>query len=230
MAVSGSNGKIIMNSSGTTLGLGGTAGAPVILASAMVDGSKVRLIATGGPYAVPANTSWLALVQTGTLASQAITLPASPADGQLFRVSTAGKITALTLSPSAAGWTNGAPLPANSSFQLGWDSGSSTWMATGSPVNLLVNLPAIAPLTTSISPSPATIFPAAAYVSIRITPLTSGTQMACTGDGTTPAIGASATASYGQDLHWPDQPGGAMPTGVVQCVSTAAGTIQTEAH
>ena len=230
MVLSGSSGKIIMNSSGTTLGLGGTAGAPVILASAMVDGSKLRLTATGGTYAVPANTSWLALVQTAPVASQAITLPQSPVDGQLFRLSTAGKISALTLSPSAAGWTNGAPLPANSAFQLGWDAGSSTWMAAASPVTMLVNLPVIAPATTSLTSSPATIFPAAAYVSIRIAPLTSGTQMACTGDGTTPIIGASATVSYGQDLHWPDQPGGAMPTGAVQCVSTAAGTIQTEAH
>ena len=109
---------------------GGTVTGTLVTAGVQADASKTRLTATGTAYTVPATTSWLAMVQTGTLAAQSLTLPSAPVDGQLLRISTIGQVTALTLSPTVAGWSNGATLPANAGFTLGWDATSSAWLRT----------------------------------------------------------------------------------------------------
>jgi hypothetical protein len=113
-----------------TLGMNGTAGASVSTQGAFADGSKIRLTATGAAYTIPGNTSWLAMVQTGTLASQAITMPPPISDGQVLRISTVGAITALTLTPLAGTSIVGAPttLAAGSGVTLGWDAPSNQWL------------------------------------------------------------------------------------------------------
>ncbi len=140
LTVAGNLGQVLLNGSGTTLGVAGTAGAPVILASALADQSKTRLTATGAAYTVPVGTSWLAMVQTATVAAQTVTLPA-PIDGQKLLLTTAGAITALTFSPAVPGWTNGATLPANAGLALGWDAGSSAWMLESAPGATSYTLP-----------------------------------------------------------------------------------------
>ena len=110
------------------LGISGIGGSGIAAQGAFVDASKIRIAATGSPLTIPPNTSWLALIQPGTLSSQTLTLPTSPADGLILRISTAGAISALTLSPPVPGWTNASSLPANSGFELGWDAGLAVWL------------------------------------------------------------------------------------------------------
>ncbi len=107
---------------------GGAVTGTLVTAGLLVDGSKSRATATGSGITVGASTNWLALTQTSTVSAQTLTLPASPVDGQLLRVSTLGTITALTLSPTVPGWTNGAQLPAGTGIQLGYDATAATWM------------------------------------------------------------------------------------------------------
>jgi DNA invertase Pin-like site-specific DNA recombinase len=97
------------------------------------------------------------------------------------------------------------------------------------PVARLVNRATITPITTTVGTTATTIYPAGAYISIRIA-LTAAGTVACTGDGTTPALGGSGTAAYGQDIRWPFLAGGAMPAGAIQCIAAATSTITTEAH
>ncbi len=107
---------------------GGTVTGTLVTAGLAVDGSKTRAAATGTAITVGANTNWLVLTQTGTVAAQPVTLPASPVDGQLLRISTLGTITALTFSPTVPGWTNGSQFPAGTGLQFGYDATAATWM------------------------------------------------------------------------------------------------------
>ena len=97
------------------------------------------------------------------------------------------------------------------------------------PAAYLVNRPMISPTTATVGTSATTIFPVGTYLSIRIA-LTSAGSLACTGDGTTPALGGSGTAAYGQDIHWPVIAGGALPSGPIRCIADRSSTISTEAH
>lgn len=97
----------------------------------VLDQSKVRAMAAGTALGVPATTSWYAMVQKGTVASQTLTLPTATGDGHLLRISTVGAVTALTLTPQSGdtvGWTAGATLAANSGIMLGYDQISKAWL------------------------------------------------------------------------------------------------------
>ena len=116
------------------------------------------------------------------------------------------------------------------SSTLGQANGPAALNSTAKVLTVsLVNRATIAPTTTTVGTSPTTVFPAGTYLSIRIA-LTATGSLACTGDGTTPALGGTGTASFGQDIHWPVQAGGAMPTSVVSCIAGASSTVTTEAH
>ena len=103
--------------------------AAVVVGAASVVGvaAKTRVPANGASYAIPAGTTWLALVQTGATPAQVLALPASPLDGQILFLSTAGAIRSLAFVPSFPGWANGSALPGNSGLTLGWDAGSNLW-------------------------------------------------------------------------------------------------------
>jgi len=83
--------------------------------------------ATGSTITVASGNTWLNLTQSGTIATQTVNLPSSPAGGQLFYCSTKGQITQLTLSPTAQGWANGATLGAGQGFILLYSPTTSTW-------------------------------------------------------------------------------------------------------
>jgi hypothetical protein len=101
---------------------------PISSALPIIDRTKVRLTATGAAYTIPPNTDWLAMVQTATVASQTLTLPVSPVDGQIIRISTMSNITAMSFTPALSGWTNGSQLPASMSVLYGYDSILAEWM------------------------------------------------------------------------------------------------------
>jgi hypothetical protein len=111
-----------------TLGTFGATGGAVILAGAAIDGSGIRQTLTS-TYTVPANTSLVRLVQTGTLAASTITLPTALADGQSIQiVNYAGTIAALTFSPVVSGWTNASAVAAYQGIRVRWDATSAAWI------------------------------------------------------------------------------------------------------
>ena len=140
---------------------------------------------------------------------------------------TARDAAAAIAAETAAQATANAAIP---SAHLGQPSGPAALDGNAKVVTVsLVDRSTIAPLTTTVGTSPTTIFPAGTYLSIRIA-LTATGSLACTGDGTTPALGGTGTASFGQDIHWPVLAGGAMPTAAVSCIAAASSTVTTEAH
>jgi hypothetical protein len=117
------------------------------------------------------------------------------------------------------------------SAQKGAASGVAALNANSqTPTGYLVNRPTITPLTTTVGTSPTTIYSAGVFAAIRIAINTPGASMACTGDGTTPALGGSGTAYYPQDIHWPVVTFGAMPAGAVQCIASISAAVLAEAH
>jgi hypothetical protein len=127
----GGSGQIILDNTASKIGASGTTGSPVMTLGALIDGSGVRMALTGSAYSVPANTSLVRFTQTGTVASQTITLPTPLADGQpiQFVNQGAGAVTALTFSPAVQGWTNGSQLSAGPGvgIRIRWDATASAW-------------------------------------------------------------------------------------------------------
>lgn len=120
-------GKVLVNNSGAFLGVSGASGTPAISLGAMIDGSGIRQTLTS-TYAVPANTSLVRFIQTGTLATSTVTLPTALADGQPIQfVNYAGTITALTFSPAVNGWTAGSTMAPNTGLRIRWDATSAAW-------------------------------------------------------------------------------------------------------
>lgn len=110
-----------------TLGTVGATGGPVLSAGALIDASGVRQTLTA-TYTVPANTSLVRFIQSGTLAASTVTLPTALADGQPIQfVSYTGIVTALTFSPAVNGWTNGTAMAANTGLRIRWDATSAAW-------------------------------------------------------------------------------------------------------
>jgi hypothetical protein len=130
LTISGSKGQVLMDATGTKLGLVGTTGGPVISQGAMIDGSGVRQ-SLGASYTVPSNTSLVRFIQTGAVTST-ITLPTALADGQPIQFvnqgtsGTSGAITA-TFSPAVPGFANPVTIPANSGLRIRWDSTAGAW-------------------------------------------------------------------------------------------------------
>lgn len=126
-SVAGAQGSLLFDTVGTKVGINGPSGAPVISEGATIDGSGVR-VSLGSAYTVPANTSLVRFIQTGTLAASTVTLPTALADGQPIQfVNYAGAVTALTFSPAVNGWTNGATLASNTGLRVRWDATSAAW-------------------------------------------------------------------------------------------------------
>ncbi|MCJ2045785.1 hypothetical protein MKK58_14785 [Methylobacterium sp. J-078] len=120
-------GQLLLDSTGSKIGVSGVAGSPMMSLGAMIDNSGVRQ-SLGGAYTVPANTSLVRFIQADTVASSTVTLPVALADGQPIQfVNYAGSITALTFSPTVNGWTNGSTLAANTGLRVRWDSISNAW-------------------------------------------------------------------------------------------------------
>ena len=94
--------------------------------------SGIRVALTGAAYAVPANCSLVRFTQSATVASQTVTMPPGPADGQVVQfVNYAGAITALTFSPAINGWTAGGTLAANTGLRARWDATAAGWYREG---------------------------------------------------------------------------------------------------
>lgn len=120
-------GQIVLNSSGTSLGVNGPSGGPVLSLGASIDASGVRQ-SLGATYTVPANTSLVRFTQGSTVSASTVTLPTALADGQPVQfVNYAGAVTALTFSPAANGWTNGSTLAAYTGLRVRWDATAGAW-------------------------------------------------------------------------------------------------------
>lgn len=96
-----------------------------------IDLSYVKVIATaGGTVTMNANQRRLLLVPAGALATLTITLPPSPADGQIVGVSTTQQIVALTVN-AASGSCVGLPSALagypNDFFSAIWVAADTTW-------------------------------------------------------------------------------------------------------
>jgi hypothetical protein len=127
MTLSAGAGQILLDGTGTKLGVSGSSGSPALMVGALIDNSGVRQSLTGN-YTVPQNTSLVRFTQSSTVASSTITLPTAFADGQPVQfVNYAGAITALTFSPSVNGWTNGSTLAANTGLRVRWDATAAAW-------------------------------------------------------------------------------------------------------
>jgi hypothetical protein len=128
MSLSAGNGVVLLDGAGTKLGIAGAGGSPTLSLGAFIDNSGVRQTLTGSGYTVPANTSLVRFTQTGTIATQTVTLPTALADGQPLQfVNYAGAVTALTFSPAVNGWTNGSTLAANTGLRIRWDATAAAW-------------------------------------------------------------------------------------------------------
>lgn len=126
--ISAGLGLLVADSNGTALGIVGPTGSPVIQNGAAVDASGIRQTLTA-TFTVPANTSLVRFVQSGTLAASTVTLPTVHLDGQPIQfVNYAGTVTALTFSPSVTGWTNATQLSPNTGLRIRWDSTSAAWI------------------------------------------------------------------------------------------------------
>ena len=84
---------------------------------------------TGFNIIAATGTASLILNPAGSLASGTVTFPASPLDGQLFRISCSQNITALTLSPSSGQSVKNAPtaLTAGSGYDFQYVLPQLTW-------------------------------------------------------------------------------------------------------
>ena len=120
-------GSVVLDGSGTSLGVAGTAGGPVLVKGALADTTGVR-VTLGATYTVPANISLVRLIQATATATSTITLPTALADGQVLQfVAYAGGVNALTFSPVVNGWTNGNTLAPNTGLRIRWDATASAW-------------------------------------------------------------------------------------------------------
>jgi len=127
LTLSGGGAQIVLTSAGTKLGTAGPGGLPVLSQGALVDASGVRQ-SLGGSYIVPANTSLVRFIQTGTVSASTVTLPTALVDGQPIQfVNYAGAITALTFAPAVNGWTNGSALAAYTGLRIRWDATAAAW-------------------------------------------------------------------------------------------------------
>ena len=132
MTVNAGLGQIVMDGTGTRLGVAGASGAPVVSYGATVDASGVRVALTGAAYPVPANCSLVRFTQSATIASQTVTMPPGPADGQVVQfVNYAGAMTALTFSPAINGFASGGTLTANTGLRARWDATAAGWYREG---------------------------------------------------------------------------------------------------
>jgi hypothetical protein len=84
---------------------------------------------TGFSIVFPNMTTALILAPAGTLATGAVTLPASPLDGQLCYVLSSQTITGLTVSPNVGQTLNGGvtTIPANSTLMWVYCLAVATW-------------------------------------------------------------------------------------------------------
>jgi len=120
-------GQVVLDAGGTTLGMPGSAGFPVLSAGALIDGSGVRQT-LGASYTVPRNTSLVRFTQTSTVSASTVTLPTALADGHSIQfVNYAGAVTALTFSPAVSGWANGSTLAAYAGLRVRWDATDAAW-------------------------------------------------------------------------------------------------------
>jgi hypothetical protein len=91
-------GQVVLSSTGTQLGVAGTAGKPVIDIAAQADQAYVRIVAvSGGSSSFAANVSEHFLDPAAAISSYADTLPATPVDGQTADISCGQTVTTLTV-------------------------------------------------------------------------------------------------------------------------------------
>lgn len=90
---------------------------------------NVSIPTTGGTVTSGVGLSRQILNPAGTLATLTVNLPASPVNGQIFRVSSTQIIMALTLATTDATSVVGAPttISAHSAIQMIYDSTGTTW-------------------------------------------------------------------------------------------------------
>lgn len=84
---------------------------------------------SGFTYAVPAGVSTLNLKGAGTLAAGTVTLPPTPSDGTIFRLSCSVTITALTITPGSGSFVGTPPSScgANASHEVQYFAADTTW-------------------------------------------------------------------------------------------------------
>ena len=124
LTVSSGNGQVIMNSSGTLIGI---PGAPVKLNGILTDGTAVSTSLSGN-YQIPSGVTTVRFKQTSTVASSTITMPSGVTDGQYLRIiNYSGAVTSFNLYPVNEGWPNGATLGINASLLFIWDSVDNKW-------------------------------------------------------------------------------------------------------
>lgn len=126
-------GAITLNSSGTTLGVSGTSGGPVIAVGALADQSySLQTPSTGFSITIANNTRSLILNPSGTLATGTIKMPVSPVDGQFINVTCSQTVTSLTVSPNTSQTLLGAPTTCGPSAPFGYiyNLSGTTWYRT----------------------------------------------------------------------------------------------------
>lgn len=85
--------------------------ATVLITTPMLaSGGYFRIVPTAGnSYTIPNNVTNYVMVPAGTLATLTLTMPATPQDGQIVRITSSKTITALTLSANAGQTILNAP-------------------------------------------------------------------------------------------------------------------------
>lgn len=129
MTLTAGAGQLLLDTTGTKLGVSGTSGSGVFLEGGLVDTTGVRVALTAAQnYSVPANCSLVRFTHSSTIASATATLPTALADGHVIQINNyTATITAFTFSPAVGGWTNGNPFNAGGAMRVRWDSTDSKW-------------------------------------------------------------------------------------------------------
>jgi hypothetical protein len=83
---------------------------------------------TGATVVASATTTLLVLQPAATLAALTVTMPSSPVDGQIFRVSTSQTITSLTLNGGSFAVTPPSTLAAQGSLEFRFWAGGGAWL------------------------------------------------------------------------------------------------------
>lgn len=86
---------------------------------------EVAPVTTSNTSLVGTYYDWVVFTNSGTIAAQTVTLPATPFDGQMILISNFAAITALTLSPAVTGAPAG--LTAGQGLWIAWSAAQAVW-------------------------------------------------------------------------------------------------------
>lgn len=100
------------------------------ISGGVIAGHSVQVPTTG--FSITLSQANTCLNPVGTLATGTITMPASPTDGQVYKVTSTKEVSALTMSPNASQSIICPPtfLAPGTPAAMLWDAATSTWYPT----------------------------------------------------------------------------------------------------